>query len=125
VPAWPSELALQGDRLWASRFDGLWYRDVSTLDVSLPEPRPGALAVRGAHPVRGPELRLGFRLATGGATRLELFDVSGRRVRAFERELPAGGHELALDVRGVAPGVYHARLTAPDRVETLRLVRLD
>lgn len=125
VPQWPSELALQGQRLWASRFDGLWYRDVSTLGVEPPAPRPGTLALRGAHPVRGAEARLGFTLAAGGSTRLELFDTAGRRVRALARELPAGAHELALGVRDLAPGVYHARLVAPGRAETLRLVRLD
>lgn len=125
VPQWPSELALQGQQLWASRFDGLWYRDVSTLGVEPPAPRAGALAVRGAHPVRGSEARLGFALATGGTARLELYDTAGRRVRALERTLPAGAHELALDVGGLAPGVYHARLVAPGRAETLRLVRLE
>lgn len=125
LPAWPSALAVQGDRLWASRFDGLWYRNVSTLDVPLPVPQAGSLSVRGAHPVRGPHVLLGFRLASPATARLELFDTTGRRVRQIDRELPAGGHEIAMDVRAVAPGVYHARLTTPDRVETLRLVRLD
>lgn len=125
IPAWPSELALQGGRLWASRFDGLWYRDVATLDVPPPAPRAGALAVRGAHPVRGGEAIVGFGLATGGEVRLEVFDVSGRRVRATLLALPAGNHEAALDVRGLAPGVYLARLLAPGRNESLRFARLD
>lgn len=125
IPAWPTELALQGNRLWASRFDGLWYRDVSTLDVPPPVARPGLLAVRGAHPVRGSEVLLGFHLDGRATARLELFDTAGRRVRATEQALPPGEHELAMDVRGIAPGVYHARLTAGARTETLRLVRLD
>jgi photosystem II stability/assembly factor-like uncharacterized protein len=125
VAAWPSALALQGQRLWASRFDGLWYRDVSTLDVPPPVPSRGAFAVRGEHPVRGGEASFAFGLPAAGAARLELFDAGGRRVRALDRDLPAGNHELKVDVRGLPPGVYHARLTAGERTETLRLVRLD
>lgn len=125
IPAWPSELALQGGRLWAARFDGLWYRDVSTLDAPPPAPRTGALAVRGAHPVRGGEAILGFGLVTGGEARLAVFDVAGRRMRETVLALPPGNHEVALDVRGLAPGMYLARLQAPGRDESLRFVRLD
>ncbi len=125
IPSWASELALQGNRLWAARADGLWYRDVATLDAPPPAPRAGALAVRGAHPVRGGEAIVGFGLAAGGEVRLEVFDVSGRRVRATELALPSGNHEVALDVRNLAPGVYLARLLAPGRNESLRFARLD
>lgn len=125
IPAWPSELALQGGRLWAARFDGLWHRDVATLDAPPPAPRAGALAVRGGHPVRGGEAFFGFGLAAPGAVRLEVFDVSGRRVRGAGRDLPAGRHEIAVDLRGLAPGVYHARLLAAGRADALRFVRLD
>jgi len=125
IPSWASDLALQGNRLWASRVDGLWHRDVSTLDAPPPAPRAGALAVRGAHPVRGGEAFLGFGLAAAGAVRLEVFDAVGRRVREARRELPAGSHEIVVDLRGLAPGVYHARLLAAGREESLRFVRLD
>ena len=58
-----------------------------------------------------------FSLPVGGPARLELFDVSGRRIRELlKREMAAGVHELRWDGRdtdgaAVPSGVYYARLS--------------
>jgi hypothetical protein len=70
---------------------------------------------------------LGFVLPAGGAARLELFDVSGRRVLA--RELgarPAGPQQVGLgrsELGALAPGVYLARVAAGGHTVSGRLVR--
>ncbi|MEZ5066171.1 MAG: FG-GAP-like repeat-containing protein [bacterium] len=61
---------------------------------------------------------------------LEIFDVTGRRLRTLAREVRGiGTHSLMWDGRdgrgrSVAPGVYLVRLRADGREETERLVRL-
>jgi hypothetical protein len=52
----------------------------------------------------GGTLALTVTVPESGAARLEIFDVSGRRVRALDRELEAGRHRLTLD--GFEAGLY-------------------
>lgn len=76
--------------------------------------------------------RIGFQIAgeAGGATRarLEVFDLTGRRVATLvDRALAPGAYQAAWDGRGedqqpVANGVYFARLTAGDYSKTIRIV---
>ncbi|MCC6653397.1 MAG: hypothetical protein IT348_19755, partial [Candidatus Eisenbacteria bacterium] len=59
------------------------------------------------------ELRVAFSLSGGAPARLELLDIAGRHVRAWDFSgAGAGSHVRTLaDARGVAPGVYVLRLT--------------
>jgi hypothetical protein len=88
-----------------------------------------AFALEGArpNPSRGEHLSVAFTLAAAGAARLELVDVSGRRV--VEREvgaLGAGRHTLALaPERRLAPGLYLLRLTQGSDVRVSRAVILE
>ena len=72
-------------------------------------------------------LSVAFTLPTSAPARLELVDVSGRRVAQREvGTLGAGRHALALAAdRDVAPGLYLLRLTqgASVRVSRVTLLR--
>lgn len=59
------------------------------------------------------ELRVAFSLRGGAPARLELLDIAGRHVRAWDISgAGAGSHVRTLaDARGMAPGVYVLRLT--------------
>jgi hypothetical protein len=65
-----------------------------------------------------------------GPVRLELFDVSGRRVRALlDGESPPGYHTVSWDGRDssgreTATGIYFIRFQAGDQVKTTKLVRV-
>jgi len=76
---------------------------------------PIAFALEGAwpNPASGARLDIAFALPAGGAARLELMDVSGRRVLAREvGSLGPGRHTVSLAAgRPVAPGLYWVRLT--------------
>ncbi len=107
-----------------------------TADVPAPElESTGTARLRAFHAWPNPfagSTRLGFELAQPGDVRLEIFDPSGRRVRAFERTgAPAGpgGFDWdgrSADGRAVAPGIYLYRIeqsghgTATGRVTLIR-----
>jgi hypothetical protein len=69
-------------------------------------------------------------LAVAGAARVEVFDLTGRRVASTPYgQLAAGRHSLSWDGRGadgvpVAPGVYLARVRAGDLTASARFVRV-
>lgn len=118
------ELATSGSTLYAARADGLWRR--ATADVSVPPGRPAALrfAIAGRQPV-GDQVRFRFELPEAGSAVLEVFDLAGRRAaEPIEGSWPAGPHEVTLDSRALAPGVYAARLSARGRQERIRIVRV-
>ena len=82
-----------------------------------PSPAHDALAVR-------------FSLPRTAPVRLDLYDVSGRRMKTIDAgQFAAGEHRLPIDVDlraalGTRAGVYFLRLTAGDQVVVRSLVRL-
>jgi hypothetical protein len=67
-----------------------------------------------------------YRLPRAAETRLELYDVNGRRVSVLaDGPHAAGEHAATVDGSGLASGVYWYRLEAAGRVRTGRLVRMD
>ena len=110
----------------------VWLYDlVGDIGVRELQPRPApapkvgyafALGAARPNPSRG-EARIAFTLAEAGATTLELYDLSGRKVRTLWRDDAAEGpHDVAVDLCDVAPGVYIYRLTAPNDAAARRLV---
>jgi hypothetical protein len=82
----------------------------------LPNPSAGAVQLR-------------FALPSSGRARMEVVDLSGRRVWSRQEELGAGAHAWAWDGRGAGgaqarAGLYFLRLTTPWGSQTERLVRL-
>jgi hypothetical protein len=94
----------------------------------LPPAQRPALAVS-PNPVKG-LARVRFSLASAEQLDVAVFDMAGRRIRGLlSGTLGAGEHELAWDGEDeaghdVAAGVYLVRLTAGERTNTLRLVRM-
>jgi hypothetical protein len=67
--------------------------------------------------------RFAFSLDARAAARLEIFDVTGRRVTTLvDRILPAGEHAREWRLDGVASGVYFYSLSAGGRTEARKLV---
>jgi len=104
------------------------YRDVKVGGPGVTPPRVSLLDLAPALPNPfNPRTTLSFSTPTAGLTRLEIFDLRGRRVRSLvSGSLAAGPHERVwdgLDDAGlaVASGVYSARLTHPEGIRTQRL----
>jgi hypothetical protein len=70
-------------------------------------------------------VRLGVTLAAAGEVRITVTDVLGREVAALDRTLRAGTTTLPIDLSGLAPGLYLARLATSTDVasRTLTLAR--
>jgi flagellar hook assembly protein FlgD len=72
-----------------------------------------------------------FDLPAAGPASLEIFDVTGRRIRALvDGPLPAGSHALTWNGRDdhgsdVASGVYFVVLNAGGNTVRTKLVRLQ
>jgi hypothetical protein len=121
----------------AARRDTAWFHVVdmskpleAVADVGLRAAADGpGLALGSANPSRG-TVTLRLSLPRGGTARLELFDVTGRRVRRLlDRDVAAGELALTWDGRDdagrlVSPGLYLARLSQGGTSRGLRLVRL-
>lgn len=91
--------------------------------VAVPPAPARAFAFEGPapNPARG-TLAFAVSLAPGPA-RLELFDASGRRVRARALD-GAGRSQIVLDRAGLPPGIYLARLTQSARTLERRALLL-
>jgi hypothetical protein len=95
-----------------------------TTDVRDGGPLAFALAGVRPNPSVGERLSVAFVLPVAAPARLELLDVSGRRVAGHEVGwLGAGRHEVDLAAgRRFAPGIYLVRLTQGGDVRVTRAV---
>ena len=84
---------------------------LAALRLDAPVPNPAASAARVA-----------FRLGAAGPARLSVVDVLGREVaRVVDGVQAAGAHEVPLDLRTLAPGVYVVRLLSVEGVASASL----
>jgi len=98
-----------------------------TLDVAGGAPLAFALEAVRPNPSRGARLSVAFALPTAAPARLELVDVSGRRVAYREvGSLGAGRHVADItERRHLQAGLYLVRLTQGTNVRTARAVVLE
>ena len=100
----------------------------SPLAVALPASAPQALRMGAIHPnpSRG-ALEIPFTLPRGGAIRLALFDLAGRRVRQLlDQTETAGTHRVTWDGlteagQPASTGVYLVRCESGGQIETRRI----
>jgi hypothetical protein len=104
-----------------------WFGSTS-LELGSPI-RTLSAAILGPNPVRG-EVRFGYALPERARVRVEVFSVTGQRLRTLvsgERE--AGNHTGTFSIRdgarSLGPGIYLIRVSAGEESSTLRVVALD
>ena len=72
-----------------------------------------------------PTTTVAFELAHNDDITFDLFNLLGQRVTQITREnLPAGYHEIELDLNGNPSGVYFYRLTTSEGSDVKKLVLL-
>ncbi len=120
-----NEVAVTGSLITGQRFGG---SDLVRL-VEPPRRTGGALVV--PNPLN-PAGTLTFKTSRPGTVGVQLFDLQGRLVRALLPRcvLPAGFHEVRIDVGGaggggVSSGVYFYRVDTPDGALTGRIAVLQ
>lgn len=88
-------------------------------------PAEASLRLAGANPFRS-QTRLAVGLPEPAPVQVVVHDVLGREVaRLIDRDVDAGWHAVQWAPRGLASGVYFARMQTGDVVQTLRLVRVQ
>lgn len=121
-----------GDLWFVSIFTGVVHRLGFTGVLAVGAPGGGGFALTG--PIPNPavqDVRLALTLPVATDTRLEILDVTGRRVwRGGNARLAAGVHELAwpgTTDRGdrVKPALYFARVVAGSRVLVKRVTIVE
>lgn len=66
---------------------------------------------------------ISFQLRASGLAKLSVFDITGREVALLaEGYLPEGHHQAVFDAGDLSSGVYFAKLTAGDFVQTMKLL---
>ena len=59
----------------------------------------------------GDEAIINFYINNGGRVKLRLYNTEGKEVRVIvDKFMPYGEHEVKVNVRGLAPGMYIYRL---------------
>ena len=117
-----------GDQLYAGRVDGLWRRSIATI-AGAPAPDGGGsvglrFAIVGPRPTQD-DVRFRFQLPQAARVRIDVFNVSGRRVAAAVDETrPSGPNEISWSVHRLASGIYLARLSTAGKSEVAKLVRI-
>ncbi|MCC6348767.1 MAG: T9SS type A sorting domain-containing protein [Candidatus Eisenbacteria bacterium] len=102
----------------------------STVGV-LEEATPSSLRMRIAPNPSAGSSRIAFNLPFGGKSRIDIYDVSGRRVRTLtDGVLAAGSYVEVWDGRGdvgtlMRAGLYFVRLQAAGETIVARCLRLD
>jgi len=99
--------------------------EVLSQEITVRVPAAAAFALAGAtpNPALARELSVSFSLAGGGAARIELFDLAGRREYARPLTgLAPGHHALSLAEAQLAPGVHWLHLSEGARSATARIV---
>jgi glucose/arabinose dehydrogenase len=126
----PTDFAIAGDgsMLWLSQ-GGSVNRIRFGSSVSVPSPTLGGSMSAAPNPFRT-RTEIQFAMAEAGAVKLEVYDVSGRRVRRLlEGAVGPGTSRVAWDGSDdggspLPPGVYMGRLRGPRGSESIRLLRL-
>ena len=85
-------------------------------------PAPGRWLSLSPNPAGG-TVQFAVQLPVAGELLLEVFDLAGQRVAMLTRGARSAGlHRLSWDARGVAPGMFFARLRSGAHAETRRLL---
>lgn len=118
---------ITGDKLYAARFDGLWYRSLVQTPVDDPFNSPAALALGQNYPNPfNPTTRIAFELRSSMSVSLKVFDMLGRNVATLVEGLkPAGFHQVEFNATGLTSGVYYCRLEAHGFAQTRKMILIQ
>jgi Zn-dependent M28 family amino/carboxypeptidase len=101
------------------------YLDRESRPVAVPVPPVFSLAQNFPNPFN-PGTSIRYSLATQERVTLTVYDMLGRQVAVLVAgEMSAGPHTARWDASDTASGIYVCRLTTGNRVETIKMVRMQ
>ena len=69
--------------------------------------------------------RLQFKIYDQGSTILDLYSISGRKIkRLLNEEMKPGEYEMEVDMTGLPAGIYFCTLQTSDGIQTVKMVKL-
>jgi photosystem II stability/assembly factor-like uncharacterized protein len=121
--ATPSHLVAgtRGHALWAHPLRRPVAEAAASAQVAGRPGSPGAPAIFPNPAPVGRPVTLALEREQPGPVSVSVYDALGRRVGVAAYDLAAGVHRLALDLPGLAPGLYLVRVVAGEEVTTARL----
>ncbi|WP_234572521.1 T9SS type A sorting domain-containing protein [Rhodohalobacter sp. 614A] len=107
---------MYGDGSWSE----IWsFTTIAPTEIALDPnwPNPFSKAIAGT--------TIRYRLPTENNVRLEIYNISGRRVAVLVNNIkPAGEHSIQFNGSGLADGVYFYRLITDDKLVTRKMLML-
>ena len=107
------------------------YIRVSNYQVALQDLVQSPISALSAYPNPfNPDVTIAFNLALSNEVSVDLFNIRGQKVRSLHKgKLAGGNHRLRWDGRdetgrGVASGVYFARVSTASETKTIRMLLL-
>jgi hypothetical protein len=104
---------------------------VSNYQVALQDLVQSPISALSAYPNPfNPDVTIAFNLALSNEVSVDLFNIRGQKVRSLHKgKLAGGNHRLRWDGRdetgrGVASGVYFARVSTASETKTIRMLLL-
>jgi hypothetical protein len=115
---------LDGYSIVYARINGEEFGERLLTNLDEPETRPVAVRLHPNYPNPfNPSTTLRYDLDEPGPVRLEVFDLTGRRVALLaDGPSPAGRHTVDFNATGLASGFYIARLTAGGAVQHRKML---
>jgi hypothetical protein len=116
--------AVLGNRIYAARLDGLWYKTLPTAETGEPHMQPNRIALNQNYPNPfNPKTNITFELQGSGVVSLKVFDLQGREVATLVSEkLSAGSYARTFDATGMASGVYYYTMTLDGVSRTRKMI---
>jgi photosystem II stability/assembly factor-like uncharacterized protein len=132
-----NDIEVFGNRIYAGRFDGLWYYPLTPTDVEPGDPIiPDKIILEQNYPNPfNPTTKIKFTIPKttspllggerGGLITLKVYGVLGNEVTTLVNEfMDAGEHQVEFNASGLSSGVYYYQLTVDNFIQTKKMLIL-
>ena len=120
------KFTVSGDKIFAARFDGLYYRDVKVTSVEKPlkQPKEFMLYQNYPNPFNAVS-KINYSVPQISFVTIKVYDFLGREIITLvNSEKSIGNYSITFDASKLSSGIYYYRMRVGDFVSTKKLVLL-